>query len=67
MNNSSSNKYPPGGGRFLTIQDVAEILGVSARTIRRWIGPDGLRVHRFGKAVRIAQDDLLLFQAKHRK
>ncbi len=67
MTKNSTTSRQPETERFHTVQAVADILGVSPRTIRRWIGPDGLHVHRFGKAVRISHDDLLLYQAKHRK
>src|SRR5262245_7433468 len=37
--------------RFLTIPDVGRYIGVSARTIRRWIAAGDLVVHRFGNSV----------------
>jgi excisionase family DNA binding protein len=45
---------------FYTIGEVAEALGVSTRTVRRWIAARALAVHRFdGSLVRIAERDLL--------
>jgi len=53
--------------KFHTVTQVAEILGVSTRTIRRWIADHELAVHRFGSAVRIAAADLKVFLALHRE
>jgi excisionase family DNA binding protein len=52
--------------RFFTVAEVAERLGVSTRTIRRWIEDLELVAHRFGRAVRIAESDLKAFLAMHR-
>ena len=51
---------------FLAIHEVAEQLGVSTRTVRRWIENMELVAHRFGRAVRIAERDLQAFVAMHR-
>jgi len=59
------------GGRarhqFFTISEVAEMLRVSTRTVRRWIDCGQLVAHRFGGAVRIADTDLRAFLAIHRE
>jgi excisionase family DNA binding protein len=52
--------------KFFTIVQVAELLAVSTRTVRRWIEKDMLVGHRLGGAVRIAEDDLKAFLAVHR-
>ncbi|MGZ5165688.1 MAG: helix-turn-helix domain-containing protein [Burkholderiales bacterium] len=52
--------------KFLAIHEVAEQLGVSTRTVRRWIENLELVAHRFGRAVRIAERDLQAFIAMHR-
>jgi excisionase family DNA binding protein len=52
--------------RFFTIAAVAEFVGVSRRTVRRWIDDEKLVAHRFGAAVRIAEYDLRAFLAAHR-
>lgn len=52
---------------FCTIKMVAERLGVSTRTVRRWIKRGELVAHRFGSAVRVADRDLLAFLAVHRE
>jgi excisionase family DNA binding protein len=48
---------------FFTIADVAERLGVSRRTVRRWIAAGDLIAHRIGGIVRIAEGDLRAFLA----
>src|SRR5712671_855370 len=47
--------------KFFTIEQVAEEHEVSPRTVQRWIAEGLLVVHRFGRAVRIAELDLLAF------
>jgi excisionase family DNA binding protein len=51
---------------FFTVPDVAEHLGVADRTVRRWIEGRQLVAHRFGRAVRISEEDLRRFLAAHR-
>jgi excisionase family DNA binding protein len=52
--------------KFFTIAQVAEQLGVSTRTVRRWIQAGDLVVHRLSAAVRIAESDLNAFLAVRR-
>jgi excisionase family DNA binding protein len=52
--------------RFSTVQDVAEQLDVSERSMWRWIKSGDLIAHKFGKAVRISDRDLADFFAHHR-
>ena len=47
--------------RFYTVAQVADLLEVSTRTVRRWIADGDLPVHRFGRAVRIEETDLRAF------
>ena len=53
--------------RFYTIADVAEMLDLSVRTVRRAVARGDLAVHRIGAAVRIAEADLKVFLALHRQ
>jgi excisionase family DNA binding protein len=53
--------------RYYTIQQVAELLVVSPRTVRRWIANGCLIAHRPGGIIRIAEDDLRAFLALHRE
>jgi len=52
--------------RFFSIADVAEWLGVSARTVRRWIKSGVLVAHRIGGVVRIGEHDFRQFLDAHR-
>ena len=47
--------------RLLTIKDVADILQVSDKTIRRWIDAGDLVAHRVGRQLRVSQGDLETF------
>jgi excisionase family DNA binding protein len=54
------------GPRLLAVDDVAEQLAVSTKTVRRWIKRGDLHVHRLGRLHRVAEDDLRLFLGKAR-
>jgi excisionase family DNA binding protein len=58
----ATNRRP----KFYTPEQVAEMLCLSLRSVRRLIDAGKLRVHRFGRSVRIAEADLLAFIALHR-
>jgi excisionase family DNA binding protein len=62
-----SNTSTPHGKRFLSVDDVAEELGVSSKHVRRMIARGDLRIHRFGKVIRIARDDLARCVDRHRQ
>ena len=51
---------------FWTIPDLAEEWDISPRTLHRWIDAGDLIVHRFGRSVRVSDDDKRAFQAQHR-
>jgi excisionase family DNA binding protein len=53
--------------QFFTISEVAEMLRVATRTVRRWIDSGRLVAHAFGGVVRIAEPDLRAFLALHRR
>lgn len=46
---------------MITITEAAEALGVSTKTVRRWIERRELRHFRLGRAIRIRQTDLVAF------
>ena len=46
---------------MLTIEEVAKLLQVSTKSVRRWIEDGGLIAHRFGRQWRISEDDLRTF------
>ncbi len=52
---------------FFTLAEIAEQLRVSIKSTRRWIERGELHFHRLGGRIRIAEDDLLLYLAKHRR
>jgi excisionase family DNA binding protein len=52
--------------RLRTIDEAAELLNVSPRTVRRLIESGALPVHRLGRLVRIADGDLAAFLAASR-
>ncbi len=58
MNGPSRSNEP-----MLTINEVAERLNVSDRTVQRWITSGALPVHRLGRMIRIAGPDLKAFLA----
>ena len=62
-NGASYTKNVP---KFFTIEQVAERLDVSPRTVRRWITAGALPVHRFGRLVRVSETDLAAFLALNR-
>ena len=47
--------------RFYTVSEVANLLAVSSRSVRRWIAAGELLAHRFGRQVRISEIDLRSF------
>jgi excisionase family DNA binding protein len=53
-------------GPFYAVDDIAGMLGVSTRTVRRWIDQKQLAAHKFGRAVRVADSDLRSFLSENR-
>jgi excisionase family DNA binding protein len=54
----SKNAKGSEDSEFLTVREAVEFLGVSERSVRRWIALGFIPVHRFGRAVRIRRSDL---------
>src|SRR5215475_3409293 len=52
--------------RLRTIDETAEILNVSSRTVRRLIASGALPVHRFGRSVRVSDADIAQLMAASR-
>ena len=52
--------------RLRTIDETAEILNVSSRTVRRLIDSGALPVHRFGRSVRVSDPDIAQLMAASR-
>jgi len=53
--------------RLLSVVDAAQQLGVSPKTIRRWINRGELSIHRLGRQLRISEEDLAAFLRDRRK
>jgi excisionase family DNA binding protein len=51
----------PRGPRFLAVCDVADLLKVSTKTVRRWIERGHLHVHKIGRQHRVSEEDLNIF------
>jgi len=52
--------------RFYTVAQISELLGISTRSVRRWIATGELLAHKFRRQVRVAEIDLLAFLQRHR-
>lgn len=50
---------------FLSVKQVKDQFGVSAKTVRRWIERGELHVHRLGRQLRVSEDDINAFIAQH--
>ncbi len=44
-----------------SVTETAKLLKVSPRTVRRWIEKGDLKMHRFGRQIRITDSDLVTF------
>jgi excisionase family DNA binding protein len=53
--------------RLLAVNEVAALLQVSSKTVRRWIERQELRTYRLGRQLRVAEEDLTAFLAQRRK
>jgi excisionase family DNA binding protein len=55
-----------GTSKFYTIEQIADCLAVSTKTVRRWIDKKLLIAHRIGGVLRISEADLAAFLAIRR-
>jgi excisionase family DNA binding protein len=62
----SARKHAPPERLLYSVEGVAEQLGVSSKTVRRWIAAGELPVHHFGRQLRISEADLAAFIAQRR-
>lgn len=53
--------------QLFCVEEVAEALDVSVKTVRRKIAADELHAHRIGRQVRISEDDYRAFVALRRR
>ncbi len=49
------------------MQEVAETLGASGKTVGRWIKSGDLHAHYLGRQVRVSEEDLATYLAKNRR
>jgi excisionase family DNA binding protein len=52
---------------MLTVDQVAEHLAISTKTVRRWIADGRLNAHQIGRQLRISERDLQVFVAQQRR
>lgn len=57
---------PKSPTKFYTIQQVADCVEASTRTVRRWIDDGLLIAHKINGLVRISEADFEAFLAAHR-
>jgi excisionase family DNA binding protein len=57
---------PKSSTKFYTIEQIAECVDASTRTVRRWIEKGLLVAHRINGLVRISEPDFQAFLATHR-
>jgi excisionase family DNA binding protein len=70
MNNQTSNPIGPARpliGKLRTVDEYADLWGVSPRTVQRQIKSGALRAHRIGRLVRISDADAAAFLNKNRE
>ena len=60
-------KIPKPVSRMLSVDQVADRLAVSSKTVWRWLDAGVLPRHRLGRLVRIAEEDLDTFLRKSRE
>jgi excisionase family DNA binding protein len=68
---ASGDRARPGSrkteiSKFYTIEQIADCLDVSTKTVRRWIDKKLLVAHRFGGVVRVSEADFAAFLALRR-
>ena len=62
----SRNNAAVARSRMLSVDAVAERLDLSTKTVRRMIERGDLLIHRIGRRVLVAEDDLDAFLRRHR-
>lgn len=53
--------------RLMSVKEVARLLDVCTKTVRRWIRRGDIHVHRVGRNLRIAEEDLQIFLNRSRR
>ena len=47
--------------KFLTCDEIADALGVTSKSVRRWISDKALPAYRIGRLLRVHESDLQAF------
>ena len=63
----TGDPLPDAGDDFISTADAAEILGVSAGTVRRWVKDGNVGSRRQGRLVFVRRDDILARQQRPAK
>jgi excisionase family DNA binding protein len=67
MTRTSNSRWRRPVTQLRTIDETAELLNISPRTVRRYLDSGELPAHRFGRSVRVSDDDLASFLAASRR
>ena len=52
---------------FLSLETVADRLSVSVKTVRRLVSRGEIKIHRFGRQIRVSEDDFAIFSNSRRR
>ncbi len=52
---------------MLSLKQFADLVGVSTKTVGRWVKSGDLRTHRLGRQLRVDEDDARIFIALRRR
>jgi excisionase family DNA binding protein len=68
MRNANRRNSRPGDSApsFLNVRQVAELMGLSMKTVWRLLASGELPFHRFGRSIRISEADYANFAVKRR-
>ena len=67
MSTTKTDTPRPSQQRFYTMKQLAERWQRNKRSIDRDIKNGDLTVHKFGKSIRISEDDITIYEAINRK
>ena len=59
-------KPPRALPQMFSVDELADRLSVSSKTVCRWISAGDIRAHRLGRQLRISEDDAIGFIATRR-
>ena len=65
-NNRRNSQVGDSAPAFLNVRQVAELLNVSTKTVRRLLDSGELSYHRFSRSIRISESDYAVYAAGRR-